>query len=202
MPPPPVAPAGSVEVMTVQPARYRFTVDEYERMGATGVFGPDDRLELIDGEILTMAPIGSRHAARVDRLTRLLNRAAGDRAVVRVQNPIRLGSHSEPQPDLALVRPRDDFYAPAHPGPADVLLVVEVADTTLAFDLGLKAPLYAGAGIPVLWVVDLAGRAVHVLTGPADGGYRATALATVGSTLAVDGLGGITVAVADVLGPD
>jgi len=190
--------------MTVTPARYRFTVDEYERMGATGVFGHDDRLELIDGEIVTMAPIGSRHAACVDRLNRILAAAVGERAVVRVQNPIRLGLRSEPQPDLALLRPRDDFYAAAHPGPADVLLVVEVADTTLGYDLGPKAVLYAGAGIPALWVVDLAGRGVHVLADPGKGGYRTRALVTAGSSLVLGGVPGVTVdvAVAEVLGPD
>ena len=169
-------------------------------MGAAGVFGPDERLELIDGEIVTMAPIGSRHAACVDRLTRLLTTLAGDRAVVRVQGPVRLGPRSEPQPDLALLQTRDDFYAAAHPGPADVLLVVEVADTTLDFDLGLKASLYAGAGLLALWVVDLDGRGVQVLYDPTDGGYRATTLATADSTVTVEAMGGAAVAVADVLG--
>lgn len=192
---------GIVMTMSVQPAPYRFTVDEYERMGATGVFDPDDRLELIDGEIVIMAPIGSRHAGCVDRLNHLLFVQVGDRVVVRVQNPIRLGPRSEPQPDLALLRPRDDFYAAAHPGPADVLLVVEVADATLNYDLGAKAALYARSGIATLWVIDLAGRGVNVLSEPTAGGFRTATRATAGDSVVVDGLDDATVAVVDVLGP-
>ncbi len=187
--------------MSVQPARYRFTVEEYERMGATGVLGPDDRVELIDGEIVAMAPIGSPHAGCVNRLTHLLSTLAGGRAVVQVQNPVRLDARSEPQPDLALLRPRADFYAAGHPGPADVLLVVEVADTTLDYDLGVKVPLYAGAGIPATWVVDLSGGVVHAFSEPGPGGYQTTLLAAPGDTLVVGGLGEeATVVVEEVLG--
>lgn len=187
--------------MSVQPAPYRFTVDEYERMAETGVFGAHDRLELIDGEIVTMAPIGSRHAGCVARLTRLLSVVAGERAIVWVQNPVRLDQRSEPQPDVALLSPREDFYAAAHPSPADILLVVEVSDTTLDYDLGVKAPLYARTGIPTTWVVDLAERCVHVLSDPGAGGYGTARRAVAGSTLALGGLVGATIAAADVLGP-
>lgn len=186
--------------MSVQPARYRFTVHEYERMGAAGVFHPEDRLELIDGEIVTMAPIGSRHAACVDRLTRLLTSVSGDRLLVRVQNPVRLDTGSEVQPDVSLLRPRENFYSTAHPGPADVLLVVEVSDTTRAFDLGVKARLYAHAGIPTTWVVDVAERCVHVLSDPDAGGYRTTRQATAGEGVFVPHLVDVTLAVADILG--
>ncbi len=186
--------------MSVQPARYRFTVHEYERMGATGVFAADDRLELIDGEVVTMAPIGSAHAGCVGRLTRLFSQVVGNRALVWVQNPVRLDERSEAQPDLALLRPRTDFYSAGHPGPDDVLLIVEVADTTVEYDLDVKAPLYARAGIPTTWVVDLAERCVHVLSDPAPSGYTAAERATGEATLSVGGLGGITVTAADMLG--
>lgn len=152
------------------PARRLFTVDEFVRMAQADVFRPDDRLELLEGEILQMTPIGSAHAACVARLTHIFSRLA-DRAVLFVQNPVRLSERSLPQPDLALLRPREDFYAAAHPGPSDVLLLVEVADTTLAYDRDVKVPLYAQAGIAEVWVVDLEGRVVWVYREPGAGGY-------------------------------
>lgn len=187
--------------MSAQPMRHRFTADEYERMGAAGLFGEDDRVELIEGEIVEMTPIGSRHAACVDRLTRLFATAVAERAIVRVQNPIRLGVRSEPQPDLALLSPRDDFYARSHPSPAEVLLVVEVSDTTAAWDRDVKAALYATAGIPETWVVDLIESGVHVFTGPSPEGYTDVHPASPGDTITTAALGGLAVAVADILGP-
>ncbi len=148
--------------MAVEILRRRFTVVEYHRMGEAGILREDDRVELIDGEIVQMTPIGSRHAACVKRLNQLFARAVGDQAVVSVQDPIAIPPESEPQPDLALLRPRADFYASGHPGPADVLLVVEVADTSAPFDRGVKIPLYARAGIPEVWLVDLITDTVEV----------------------------------------
>lgn len=141
-------------------------------MGEKGVFAPDARLELIEGEIVEMAPIGSPHAGRVNMLNRLLSRRVGDRAVVSVQNPLIAGERSVPQPDLALLVPRSDAYTDSHPTAADVLLVVEVSDTTLAFDLGAKLALYARSGIPEVWIVDVGGRAVRAFREPVAGGYR------------------------------
>ena len=129
--------------MAVELRRYRFTTTEYDRMAEAGVLGEDDRVELIEGEILEMSPMGRRHAACVDRLTRLLVRGVGDAAIVRVQNPIVLSDHNEPQPDLALLRPRVDFYTAEHPGPEDALLVVEVSDSSVEYDRQIKVPLYA-----------------------------------------------------------
>lgn len=140
-------------------------------MAVAGLFGVDARLELIEGEIIDMAPIGSRHAACVNRLTRLLTSRLGDRAVVSVQSPVRLGDLSEPQPDVAVLAPRDDFYAAAHPGPADIAVLVEVADTTLGWDRGVKVPLYARAGVAEVWVVDLASEVVEVFRQPGLDGY-------------------------------
>ena len=134
--------------MSAQIERRYFTVSEYDRMIEAGILTKDDRVELIEGEIIKMAPINSRHAACVNRLNRLLNRKAGKVAIVSVQNPIHLGEYSEPEPDLALLRPRDDFYAQSHPKPKDMLLAVEVADSSAAKDRNLKVPLFARAGIP------------------------------------------------------
>ena len=140
----------------------RFTVDDYHRMAQAGIFGEDDRVELIDGEIVEMTPIGSRHAACVGKLTQILVGRCAGRAIVWIQNPVRLSGESEPQPDVALLRPRTDFYASEPPGPPDVLLVIEVADTSLLYDRDFKAARYARGGIPEVWVVDLEGEQVHV----------------------------------------
>ena len=136
-------------------AHRRFTVDEYYRMAEAGILGEDDRVELLDGEIVEMSPIGPRHAATVTRLQRLFEHLAHRRALVRVQNPVRLDRYSEPEPDIALVTPREDFYAGGHPAPHDILLIVEVADTSLRSDRHRKLPGYARAGIPEVWLVDL-----------------------------------------------
>jgi Uma2 family endonuclease len=129
--------------MSVPVPKRRFTVDEYYRMAEAGILRPDERVELIEGEIIEMAAIGSRHAAFVKRLNRMLVRGVGARGVVSVQDPVRLSELSEPEPDLAVLEYRADCYAAAHPTPADTLLIVEVADTTLGWDRGRKAPLYA-----------------------------------------------------------
>ena len=125
------------------PRPHRLTVDEYYRMAEVGLLPPDARVELIDGEIIDMAPIGSRHAAAVDLLAERFIQAAKGTVVVRIQGPVRLGPRSEPQPDHAVLRPRADRYARSHPTAADVLLVVEVSDATLRFDREVKANLYA-----------------------------------------------------------
>jgi Uma2 family endonuclease len=154
------------------PQRHPISAEEYLRMGEAGVFAPEARLELIEGEIVEMAPIGSPHAGAVKALNRLFVQRAGDRAVVSVQDPVILSDRSVPQPDLALLKPRADGYSDSHPRAAEVLLAVEVADTTLAFDLGTKVPLYARCGIPELWVVDVNERVIRVYRDPSVSGYR------------------------------
>lgn len=154
------------------PQRHAISAEEYLRMAEAGVFAPDARLELIEGEIVEMAPIGSPHAGTVNILVRLLVRLAGDAAIVSAQNPVIAGPRSVPQPDLALLRPRADSYTASHPTADDVLLVIEVAETTLKFDLGTKVPLYARAGIVETWVVDLTDRSVRLFRDPAPSGYR------------------------------
>lgn len=154
--------------------RYRLTVDDYRRMSEAGIFHEDDRVELIDGEIIKMAPIGSLHAGTVDQLTRLFILTFGQNAIIRVQNPIVLDDYSEPEPDLALLTPREDFYKSSHPIARDLLLVVEIADSSLAYDREVKLPLYARSHIPEVWIVDLENRCVRVFQEPAEKGFART----------------------------
>jgi Uma2 family endonuclease len=148
-------------------------VEDYYRMGEAGILAPDARVELIDGEIIDMPPSGPPHAGAVNRLVRLLGQAVGDRAVLLVQNPVVLSRHSAPQPDLALALPRADFYAARHPGPADAVLVIEVADTTLPFDRDVKVRLYARHGIPEVWLIDLEAKRLIRNRTPQRGAYAA-----------------------------
>ena len=151
--------------------RHRFTVEDFAHMGEAGIFAADDRVELIDGEIREMTPIGPSHAGLVDRLAELLiNRLTG-KANVRIQNPIRLGRYTEPQPDLVVARRRTGYYTDRHPEAGDVLLVIEVADSSLLYDQVEKAPRYATAGIPEAWLVDVSGETITVYTAPGSNGY-------------------------------
>ena len=135
--------------------RHRFTVEDYHRMAEVGLLGEDDRVELLEGEVVEMTPIGPEHAGTVDRLNQRLIQALAGRAIVRVQSPIRVDDRSEPEPDLALLRPVEDFYTSRIPGPGDVLAVIEVADTSYERERSVKQRLYARAGIPELWIVDI-----------------------------------------------
>lgn len=158
--------------MSIQVARRFFTVDEYHRMGEVGILSENDRIELIEGEILQMSPIGSRHAACVKRLTKIFTTRLGDQAIVSVQDPVVLGDFSEPEPDIAILKPRDDFYDQALPNATDVLLVIEVADTTIEYDREIKLPAYARAGIPETWICDLRTEVVNAHRDPVNGIYR------------------------------
>lgn len=186
--------------MPVDVSRRPFTVEEYHRMAAAGILGEDDRVELLEGEIVQMEPIGSRHAGCVNRLTRILVERAGVRAVVTVQNPITLGPRSEPQPDIVLARPRRDDYANAHPGPADILLVVEVAETSVRYDREVKLPVYARHGVPEAWLVNLSDDRIEVYREPGPEGYRSVRHADWGEDLEVVGLPGLSVRVDEILG--
>ena len=141
-------------------------------MGEAGVFSPEVRLELIEGEIVEMSPIGSPHAACVSRLTRTLTLMLQHLALIWVQNPVRLNDRSEPQPDVVVLKPREDFYENGHPKPEDVLLVIEVSDSTLQYDRRVKVPLYARAGIPEVWIVNLVDESVETFADPSEGAYR------------------------------
>jgi Uma2 family endonuclease len=189
---------GALDSPLVQ--RHRLTVDEYHRMGEAGVLQPDARVELIDGEIVDMAPIGTRHAAAVKRINLLLSQAIGGRAIVSVQDPIRLGTRTEPQPDLALLKPRADFYAGTPPAAADTLLVIEVADTTAAYDRQIKAPLYARHGVPELWIVDLEMEVVRFFRAPQGERYADVTATETPEPTPIAALPGIFVDLAGILG--
>jgi len=204
----PAAPAAPGEEALAVPRR-RFTVDEYYRMAEAGILSPEERVELIDGEILQLSPIGDRHQACVDRLNQLFVRRVGDAAIVRVQGPIRLDDHTEPEPDLALLRPRPDFYASGHPLPQDVLLVIEVADTSVAYDRQIKLPRYAHAGIPEVWLLILAdpgdpgaGQAssLEAYREPSPHGYRSVRRYVLGERLAPQALPDLSCSVDELLG--
>ena len=179
--------------------RRPLTVAEYHRMGEVGILTADDRVELIEGELIAMTPIGSNHAGTVNALAYALFRVVGDRGVVAVRNPVQLDDRSEPQPDFAVLRPRADFYRQATPRPQDVLLIIEVADSSLAYDRAVKRALYARHGIPECWIVNLAGGEVEVCRSP--NGERYSSVARVGreAVLEPELLPGVSVPVASLL---
>ena len=156
---------------TAAPTRRRFTVDEYCAMAEAGILAEDERVELLDGEIFVMPPIGPPHEDGTTRLSRDLILRLGDRAWVRVQNSVRLNDYGLPEPDIAVVRFRNDYHR-NRPTPADVLLVIEVADSSLRRDRELKLPHYAAAGIPEVWIANVPARRVEVFYDPVDGAYQ------------------------------
>jgi Uma2 family endonuclease len=185
--------------MAVAFQRRPFTVAEYHTMLEARILTEDDRVELIEGEIVQMAPIGSRHAGQVNRLTRIFVPAVGDRGLVTIQNPVRLSDLSEPQPDLLVLRPRADDYTGAHPTPADVLLLIEVADSSLEFDRRIKLPLYARSGIAEAWIVDIDRAVLEVHRSPGDGAYREVRRLRTGGTASPQALPELVLDVAALL---
>lgn len=181
------------------PPTHRITVDEYHRMGELGFFAPDARVELIDGQIIDMPPIGSRHQAAVDRLTELLFHAVAGRAIVRTQGSVVIEEFSEPQPDIVLLKRREDFYSSRRATAADTLLIIEVSDTTWRYDRHVKAPLYARCGIPELWIVDLQGCELHSLREPSSAGYAQTASTRSPGAMPIQELGGASVELSNLL---
>lgn len=158
--------------MPVQLLRRKFTIKQYNQMIEAGIFAEDNRVELIRGEIVEMASIGRRHASSVKRLNALFNQRLAGLVIVGVQDPVELEDNSEPQPDLALLRLRDDFYEAGHPQVEDVFLLVEVADTSIEFDQEVKIPLYAESGISEVWVVDINQQCLEVYRQPAPSTLR------------------------------
>lgn len=186
--------------MAMPLAARRFTLDEYHRMGRAGVFDEDERVELLDGRIVEMTPIGPEHAGCVGALNRLLNRLVGDRAVVWVQNPVDLSQWAELQPDIAVLAPRSHGYRTAHPGTDDILLVIEVAVSSLEHDRDVKLPLYAAAEVPEVWLVNLPGDTIAVYRDPGPGGYATVRIARRGDSLDALRLPGVALLVSDILG--
>ncbi len=141
--------------MTVELKRHRLTVEDYQRMIEVGIITENDKVELINGELIDMSPVGSPHAGCVKTLIRLFNRLLNDKAILSIQDPVQLAANSQPEPDLALLRNRADDYRTSHPTPADIHLIIEVADSSLEYDQDYKLSLYAAAGIPEYWIINL-----------------------------------------------
>lgn len=184
----------------VAPSRHRITVDEYERMIAANVWPEDERLELIEGEIIAMSPLNAPHAYTVRTLLQMLVEALRGRALVDAQNPIRLEDGTRPEPDVMLLRPPATQYQRRLPTPLDVLLIIEVSDTTLDYDRTIKVPLYARAGIPETWVVDLNGERVIVFRALAAGEYTQMETVRRDATLAPTAFPDLALPINDLLG--
>ena len=184
----------------ISSVRHAFTVHDYARMRTSGILGEDDRVELIDGAVRAMSPIGPLHVALVNRLTALFAQALGPAAIVSVQNPIQLNEYTEPQPDLTVLAPRDDWYGSALPTPDDVLLVVEVADSSLAYDRDEKVPRYAASGIAEVLIVDPAAATITQYSQPRNGHYRTMQTSDYDAQITAETLPGVTLSVAQILG--
>ncbi len=163
--------------------RRRFTVEEYYKLAEVGILAPDERVELLAGEIIKMAPIGSKHAGGVTQFAEEFSVRLGRRVTVRVQNPVRLSGGEEPEPDIAVLHRKDDGYASGHPGPEDVILLIEVADSSVGFDRRHKLPMYALHGIPEVWLGDINARRVEVHDEPMAAGYARVRVFDAGETL-------------------
>lgn len=185
--------------MSVELLRRLFTVEEYERMVQADILAIAERVELLNGEIVETSSIGTRHAACVNRLNKLFLVQVGENALISVQNPIRLSDRSQPQPDLALLQPRSDFYATAHPQPQDILLIVEVADTSADYDRQVKIPLYANAGIIEVWLVDLVEQYLEVYRQPSANNYQHQQLHR-NQQIFIQALADLTISIDDILG--
>ena len=186
--------------MPVQPRENCFSVEEYHQLVERGFLTEDSPVELIEGEVVRMSPIGSRHAGTVKRSSTHLSRHLADIAIVSVQDPIRLSDFSEPEPDIALLRPRKDFYSNSHPGPRDVLVVIEVADESLRFDRTVKLPLYARARIPQVWLIDLRKNVIEIHSKPRGGQYQQSVGLRRGDVLMIHELADFSFRVEDFLG--
>lgn len=178
----------------------RFSVTEYERMAEAGILGAAERTELINGDIFYMSPAGSRHAACIDRLNLWFVQNLSPEAIVRVQNPVYLDAYSQLEPDIALLKPRADFYADCHPRPGDIQLIVEIADSSLAYDSQVKLPLYASAGIPEVWILNLRQSRAEIYTEPLKREYLSRKKFPAGSTLISPTVARIRIAVDTFLG--
>ena len=177
------------------------SIEDYHKMIEAGILTEDERVELLAGNIVPMSPIGNKHILCVNRLNRLLSKLAGEIAIVSVQNPISLSSHSEPEPDISLWKGPIDQYDTHLPQPEDIYLVIEVADSSLSKDRDIKLPLYAEAGIPELWLVDLASSCVEIYTEPKGKVYSLRRIAQRGDHIALAVLG-TEIAVEDMFGKE
>jgi Uma2 family endonuclease len=193
---------GETGLLTRNPwvGRRPLTIAEYHRMAEVGILTERDRVELIEGQLIAMSPIGSGHSGTVNALNRMLVRAVGDRGVVAVQNPVQLDDLSEPEPDFAVLKPREDDYRKATPRPEEVLLIIEVADSSLAYDRAVKRSLYARHGIPEFWIVNLVAGEVEVCRTPAGDRYASVSQVGREAILEPELLPGAAIPVAALLG--
>ena len=158
--------------MVTETSKRLFTADEYQRMGQAGILQEGDRVELIRGQVVEMSPIGPPHNGAILRATQALVRIVGERALVGIQGSVRLDLYDEPQPDIYLLRPKDDYYASRHAGPADIFLIIEVADSSLKYDRTVKLELYAETGVPEYWISDISNDRVIAYSDLQDKAYR------------------------------
>lgn len=186
----------SAVLSDIPPTRFKLTIEQYHRMGELGILRPDDRVELIDGELVRMAPIGSMHSGLVSRLTRLLVEQVGRDGVVSPQNPVILSNVTEPQPDLAVLRWRADDYMTDTPWAQDALLVVEVADSSLRFDRDVKLRFYAASGVPEVWIVDVRRQCILVFREPGVEAYASSQTLAAGDVAGCRALPGVRIDVA------
>ena len=186
---------------TVELKRRRFTIEEYHRMIEVGIFREKERCELIEGEIIEMSPIGRLHAGTVDRITDVFFRRLGDRASVRIGGPILFTDLvSEPQPDVTLLIRRPDFYTGGHPEPADILLVVEVMDSSVAYDRGVKLPLYARAGVAEVWLTNVNTRRIEGYRRPELAGFAESRVFQENDLLSIQAFSDVTFTARELLG--
>ncbi|MCA2514180.1 Uma2 family endonuclease [Microcystis sp. M59BS1] len=178
----------------------KFTVEEYEKMATQGIIKPDEKVELIRGEIIKMSPMGTRHAAGIDRLIQLFYQKLGQKIILRVQNPIRLNNNSQPEPDLSLLIPRSDFYVAAHPCPQDIDLIIEVSDCTIDYDHYNKSPRYAEANIQEVWIINLKEECLEVYRHPLNGSYQAMQKYYRGESVFIESFPDIKFTIAEILG--
>ena len=184
---------------TVNPTKHLTDLDEWRRLGEANIFPPESRLELINGEILEMAPIGFNHAGHLKHINKLFTKLVPDNIIISVQDPLQLGDLSEPEPDFMLLKPNDDFYSSRHPNANDVLLLIEVADTSLIFDQNQKLRLYALHGIPEYWLLNLNDSCLEVYRKPNGEVYAEKTTLRAGDTITLSQLDQITINIADIL---
>jgi Uma2 family endonuclease len=177
--------------------RRRFTADEYHRMAEAGILGADERVELLDGDVVEMRPVGDRHVAAVNRCNRRFTLALGERAWVSPQNPVRLDRHNEPEPDLALAPPEVE----GAPRPGEILLAIEVADTSVDDDRATKVPLYARSGVPETWLLNVLRGELEVYREPGPDGYARTFTLRPDRQVACEAFPDVVLRVADLLPP-
>ena len=191
--------------MTLQLAKpqvknFRFTISQYHQMSEAGILSENDKVELINGEIIEMSPIGRRHTACVNRLNSVFSQLLGKKVIVAVQNPILLNNLSEPEPDIALLKPRADFYESGHPQPQDIFLLIEVADSSIEYDRDVKIPLYASSGITEVWLVDIYQQVITVYRYPTEHDYRDIQTLSRGEKLSISAFPENNLFVDDILG--